>query len=98
MDKKEAIDNQTVLKYMERIIGLAVAIILGFIAYQSTTWTKNIESLTTSVSELNIQMRGLLTEVSYTKENLQNKTIKDDIQDSQIRDLDRRMIKQENLQ
>ncbi len=89
-------DKDYVFKAMERILSVTLTIIMGFIAYQSANWTANIESLTKSVTELNLQMRGMFTDNQYSKEKLQTLGLKLEIHDADIKDLDRRMIKQEN--
>lgn len=89
-------DKDNVFKLMERIISVALTIIMGFIAYQSANWTENIKSLTQSVTELNLQMRGMLTENKYSQDKLIQVSNRLDVHEGEIKNLDRRLIKVED--
>jgi len=90
------VDKDNVFKLMERIISVALTIIMGFIAYQSANWTENIKSLTQSVTELNLQMRGMLTENKYSQDKLIQVSNRLDVHEGEIKNLDRRLIKVED--
>jgi uncharacterized protein YoxC len=51
-----------------KIIAFLITIILGFVAWQSRTWTSDIKSLSDSVTQLNSKMEVLVVQLTHSNE------------------------------
>lgn len=51
-----------------KAISFFIAIILGFVAYQSKTWTADIKALSVSIAELNSQMKVVVEKLANQSE------------------------------
>ena len=78
-------------KMMERAVMFLLTIIMGFIAWQSTNWSKNIESLSNNVAELNIKMQVIVAQVGAAYEKFLTVYKKDDEQDKELTDHEARI-------
>lgn len=75
--------DERIDKISGKLISLLIAVILGFVAYQSKTWTTDLKAVATSVNELNSQMKVVVQQLAYEsqyskeKNNEQDNLIKD---------------------
>lgn len=83
--------NNKWTQYMERAVAFLLTIIMGFIAWQSTNWSKNIENLSNNVAELNIKMQVIVTQVGAANEKFSSLVSKDEAQDRTLTDHEARI-------
>lgn len=55
-----------------KLIGGLLTIILAFIAWQSTNWSRSIDTLSDNVAQLNIKMEVVVTEIGNYKEGFKD--------------------------
>lgn len=65
MDDKNQFDYS---KALQSILSLAISILIGFIAWQSTKWSTSIDTLSQNVGELNSKIQVILTEMNYSSQ------------------------------
>lgn len=82
-------------KYLENFISFLMATIMAFLAWQSTKWTNNIETLSISVAQLNTKMEVVVNEISHTSQVFAEIKAKDEEQDKQLADHEARLRVQE---
>ena len=78
-------------KLLERMVMTLLTIIMGFIAWQSSNWSKNIESLSNNVAELNTKMQVIVTQMGTTNEKFLTVYKKDEEQDRMLVDHEARI-------
>lgn len=75
--------DEKIDKIAGKLIGILIAIILGFVAYQSKTWTTDLKAVAVSVNELNTQMKVVVEKLAYESQYSKEKN---DIQDKVLTD------------